>query len=261
MAQLSPTPPPAPAAPASPPPPPPRELGKWWKNSDIVRRLQITEPQVKQIEQIFLDHRLKLVDLRAAQERLEIQLKPLLEVDQPDEAKVLAQTERIAAARGELQKQNTRMMLAIRRILSAEQWKKLETIREERRFPPAPPAPPRAPAAPAPPWPGIGAGSTPSDEVIYSIGNSIRAPVAVYQPIPSYTAEAKAAKIEGTILLQAVIRKDGTVSDAKVLRGLGHGLDEAAVNAVAKDWRFKPGTLDGQPVNVRANVEISFRLY
>ena len=86
-------------------------------------------------------------------------------------------------------------------------------------------------------------------------------PVAIHQPLLSYTTEAKEAKIEGLVLLQAVIRKDGTVSDAKVLRGLGHGLDEAAVNAVVKEWRFKPGTLDGQPVDVRATMEISFRLY
>ncbi len=259
MAQQPPSPPPAPPAPIAPPPP--RELGKWWKNSELVRKLQITEAQVRQIEQIFLDHRLKLVDLRAALERLEIQMKPLLEIEQPDEAKVLAQTERIVAARGELEKANTQMMLAIRKVLSVEQWRKLETIREERRLPPPPPPPPPAPSPPAPPPPRMKAASVQSEEVIYSIGNSIRPPVAIHQPIPAYTPEAKEAKIEGTVILQVVIRKDGIVGDVKVLRGLGHGLDEAAVNAVTREWRFRPGTLDGQPVNVRANVEISFRLY
>jgi TonB family protein len=261
MAQQPPAPPPVPAVPKAPsPPPPPPELGKWWKNSEVVNKLQITESQVKQIEQIFLDHRLKLVDLRAELERRELQLKPLMEVDRPDEGKVLAQTERIAAARAELEKANTSMMLAIRRILSVEQWKKLEEIRETRRLPapPAPPAPPSAPAPPAPPKPVTDASS---EDRVYSISDSIRPPVAVFQPLPSYTPEAKEAKIEGIVILQMVIHKDGTVTDVKVIRGLGYGLDEAARDAIVNKWKFMPGTLNGRPVNVRAHVEVSFRLY
>jgi len=67
--------------------------------------------------------------------------------------------------------------------------------------------------------------------------------------------------VEGIVLLQCIVRKDSSITDVKILRGLGYGLDESAVNTVAKQWRFQPGTLNGAPVDVRANVEISFRLY
>ncbi len=70
--------------------------------------------------------------LRANLEREETKLQPLVEADQPDEAQVGAQIDRVVAARGQLEKANTMMMLAIRRVLSVEQWKKLQAIKEER---------------------------------------------------------------------------------------------------------------------------------
>ena len=71
---------------------------------------------------------------------------------------------------------------------------------------------------------------------------------------------AKEKKIEGVVLLQAVVGKDGKARDVKVLRGLGYGLDESAAKNIKKDWLFQPGTLDGKPVNVRAYIEVSFQL-
>jgi Spy/CpxP family protein refolding chaperone len=103
-------------------------LGKWWKNSEYVKELGVTPQQVNTLEKIFMDHRLNLIDLRADLERQETQLEPLIEADQPDEAKVGAQIDAIAAARGRLEKANTLMMLAIRKTLSVEQWKKLQEM-------------------------------------------------------------------------------------------------------------------------------------
>jgi protein CpxP len=156
----APTPPPAPQpgmAPRAPMPPP--ELGKWWKNSEVVAKLQLSDAQIKQIEDTFLDYRLKLIDLHAEVERQEARLQPLVEADQPDEAKVSAQIDLVIAARGKLEKTNTMMMLAIRRVLSVEQWKKLQAIQQERRsrgrrHPDGPPEPPEAMRAPQPPPPG-----------------------------------------------------------------------------------------------------------
>ncbi len=132
------------------------ELGKWWKNSKIAADLKLTEAQISQIEQTFLDHRLKLIDLRADLERQEVKLQPLVEADQPDEAKVGAQIDLVLAARGRLEKANTMMMLAIRRVLSVEQWKKLQSIKQERDHvftlrTPGPPHMPHPPMAPMPP--------------------------------------------------------------------------------------------------------------
>ena len=257
--------PPAPPAPPAPPPPPPQrpELGKWWKISTIVRELGLSDTQIKEIEQTFLNHRLNLIDLRAALEREEVQLQPLMESDKPDDAKVNAQLDRVLAARSKLEKENTMMMLAIRRILTLEQWKKLQELQERRTAPPRPPAlpalpssppPPAPPAPPAPPKP-------PAEGEVYIVGSGVHAPVAQYQPLPAYTQGAREAKVEGVMLLECIIRKDGSITDVKIRRGLGYGLDESAINTVTSQWRFKPGTLNDKPVDVRANIEISFQLY
>ena len=141
------------AAQTPPGPPHPPDLGKWWKNSEIVRELQLSEAQTNQIEQTFLEQRLKLIDLRAELEKQETRLQPLMEADQPDEAKVSAQIDQVLAARGRLEKTNAMMMLAIRRVLTVEQWKKLQAIQQERermhhrmREHPLSPLPPGAPA-------------------------------------------------------------------------------------------------------------------
>jgi Spy/CpxP family protein refolding chaperone len=109
-----------------------RPFGAWWKNSEVVKELQLSDAQVKQIEQTFLEYRLKLIDLRADVERQETKLQPLLEADQPSEQQVGSQVDAVVAARGKLEKTNTMMMLAIRNVLSVEQWKKLKTIQHRR---------------------------------------------------------------------------------------------------------------------------------
>ena len=103
---------------------------------------------------------------------------------------------------------------------------------------------------------GIGSGVGP-----YVMGSGVKAPVAIYQPLPLYTEEARKARVEGIVMIQAVIRRDGSVDSFKVVRGLGYGLDESAISTIASKWRFKPGTMNGVPVDVQANIEVSFRLY
>lgn len=140
--------------------PPGPGLGKWWKNSEIVRELSLSDAQINQIEQTFLEQRLKLIDLRAELEKQETRLQPLIEADQPDENKVSAQIDQVLAARGRLEKANAMMMLAIRRVLSAEQWKKLQTVQHGREqmhhrmiAPPLAPPLPGGPPVPLPPQP------------------------------------------------------------------------------------------------------------
>jgi TonB family protein len=103
---------------------------------------------------------------------------------------------------------------------------------------------------------GIGSGVGP-----YVVGGGVKPPQALYQPLPAYTEEARKARTEGIVLIQAVIRRDGSVDSFKILRGLGYGLDESAINTIATKWRFRPGTMNGTPVDVQANIEVSFRLY
>lgn len=103
---------------------------------------------------------------------------------------------------------------------------------------------------------GIGSGVGP-----YVAGNGVKEPILLFQPLPPYTEEARKARTEGVVVIQAVVRKDGTVDSFKVIRGLGNGLEESAVNTIATKWRFKPGTLNGTPVDVQANFEVIFHLY
>src|SRR5579859_1641000 len=76
---------------------------------------------------------------------------------------------------------------------------------------------------------------------------------------PSYPPEARAAGASGTVLLQIVIERDGSVSSATVARPAGHGFDEAALEASRK-LRFAPATQDGVPVSVQLNYEVRFEL-
>jgi protein TonB len=92
-------------------------------------------------------------------------------------------------------------------------------------------------------------------------GPGISDPIPILRPVPYYTEEARKARIEGIVLVECIVRKDGTVDTIRVIRGLGHGLDESAVQTISTKWRFKPGTHNGQPVDVRAYVEVYFRLF
>src|SRR5262245_23180126 len=84
-------------------------------------------------------------------------------------------------------------------------------------------------------------------------------PVPTFYPNPPYTDEARANKISGQVLLEILVRADGSVDPAiVVVRGLGFGLDENAVETL-RQWKFKPATRDGKPVDVRIPIEVTFR--
>jgi Spy/CpxP family protein refolding chaperone len=138
--------PPAPPAPAAAPAPPgaptppvpprgplpgrgmmmPGPAGKWWNNPELAKRLNLTADQQKKMDEVFQQNRLRLIDLRAAVEREEAILEPLIEAPNPDDAKVLPQIDRVAQARAELEKANARLLLGLRHVLTPDQWKKLE---------------------------------------------------------------------------------------------------------------------------------------
>ena len=76
---------------------------------------------------------------------------------------------------------------------------------------------------------------------------------------PEYSEEARKAKYQGTVLLYVEVDPSGKATNMRVLRSLGLGLDEKAMEAVKK-WKFKPGYKDGKPVTVAATIEVNFRL-
>lgn len=86
-------------------------------------------------------------------------------------------------------------------------------------------------------------------------------PVLIREYKPSYTEEARRAKIEGIVEMDAVVLEDGSVGDVTVTKSLDreYGLDDEAVKTLKK-WLFKPATKDGKPVAVHVFVEMSFTL-
>jgi periplasmic protein CpxP/Spy len=106
--------------------------GKWWNNPRIVDRLKLTDDQRKQFDQILLQHRETLIDLHANLAKAELALEPLVRDDQPNESAILAQIDKVAQARAELEKANARYLLALRSKLTPEQWKQVQEFRENR---------------------------------------------------------------------------------------------------------------------------------
>jgi len=87
----------------------------------------------------------------------------------------------------------------------------------------------------------------------------VSAPKGLFQPDPEYSEEARKAKWQGTVVLSLIVDEKGMPEELKVVRALGLGLDQKAIEAVTK-WRFKPGMKDGKPVAVQATIEVNFRL-
>jgi TonB family protein len=99
---------------------------------------------------------------------------------------------------------------------------------------------------------GIGGG-------VFRVGGGVTAPSLLSKVEPEYSEEARRAKYQGTVVLYVEVYPDGKAHNLKVLRSLGLGLDEKAIEAVNK-WRFRPGYKDGKPVAVQATIEVNFRL-
>jgi protein TonB len=105
---------------------------------------------------------------------------------------------------------------------------------------------------------GIGGGTGGG---VYRPGNGVDLPRVEHEVKPQYTAEAMRAKVQGTVLLECVVLPDGSVGNVQVSKSLdsSFGLDQEAIKA-AKQWRFRPGTRQGQPVAVLVTIELTFTL-
>jgi Spy/CpxP family protein refolding chaperone len=125
--------------------------GRWWNNPEVAQKLGLTADQQKKMEAIFQQSRPALMDLSATVRKEESAMEPLLAADQPDEGKILAQIDRLAQARAELEKANARMLLGLRRLLTPEQWKTLQANEPHGRYPRFGQGPgPRSDAGPTP---------------------------------------------------------------------------------------------------------------
>jgi TonB family protein len=108
--------------------------------------------------------------------------------------------------------------------------------------------------------PGIGDGSGGgTGGGPYRPGSGITPPELLREVRPSYTEEARRRAVSGEVVLEIVVRSDGRVGEMKVLRGLGSGLDQRAVDAV-RQWQFSPARRHGTPVDVLVEVAVEFKL-
>ena len=94
---------------------------------------------------------------------------------------------------------------------------------------------------------------------VYKVGNGVTPPAVLIKKEPQYTEDARVAKYQGKVVLYLEVGPDGTPRNIRIVRDLGFGLGEQAVDAVSQ-WQFKPGTRDGVPVIVAATIEVNFRL-
>jgi len=106
------------------------DRGRWWNNSQMIEKLKLTDAQRKAMDETLRAHKEKLIDLRASLEKAELGMQSFMsDEEQPNEAKILEQIDKVAAARAELEKANARFLLAIRSKLTPEQWKTLQADR------------------------------------------------------------------------------------------------------------------------------------
>lgn len=112
---------------------------------------------------------------------------------------------------------------------------------------------------------GDGAGRGPGSDRgccggVYTPGNGVSMPRAIYSPNPEFSEEARKTKHQGVVILLATIGVDGRPHELTVVRSLGMGLDEKALEAV-QTWKFEPAKKDGRPVAVQMNIIVNFNLF
>ncbi len=115
---------------------------------------------------------------------------------------------------------------------------------------------------------GVGSGSGPGvgpgegggyGGGVFRVGGGISAPTIIKKVDPQYSEEARKARYQGTVVLEAIVQKDGSVQILRVVRSLGFGLDEKAIEAL-RQWKFNPAKQNGVPVPVALNIEVNFNL-
>jgi protein TonB len=109
--------------------------------------------------------------------------------------------------------------------------------------------------------PGIGPGFNGGmNGGLYTVGGRVSAPKVLFAPEPEFSEAARKAKVAGNVLVSLQVDTNGKPTHVRVLRGIGLGLDEKAVEAVSQ-YKFKPAMEDGKPVAVEMQVEVNFQIF
>lgn len=108
--------------------------------------------------------------------------------------------------------------------------------------------------------PGVGPGKNGGiGDKAFQVGGGVSAPVLLTQVLPEYSEEARKARYQGSVVLDTIVLEDGSVQVVRVVRSIGFGLDQKAIEAVLQ-WKFRPGRKNGNPVPVALNVQVNFNL-
>jgi TonB family protein len=99
------------------------------------------------------------------------------------------------------------------------------------------------------------------DNGVYYAGRGVTSPVVLVDARPPYTEEARRERVHGDALIQCIIRKNGRAENCKVLREIGYGLDQSAINTIETKYRFQPGAFQGKPVDVQILLKFNFDMY
>jgi len=95
---------------------------------------------------------------------------------------------------------------------------------------------------------------------VMSVGGGVSAPEVIHSVDPQFTDEARGANLQGTVAIQLIVDSQGNPQATQVVRHLGMGLDQKAIEAV-RQYRFRPAMYQGHPVAVQMVIEVSFRLH
>jgi TonB family protein len=194
--------------------------GAWWTNTALVARLGLTDEQKAKIERAYENHRQRIASSTAQLEKEEAQLARLLEAEQVDRNAVLGQIDRVTQARGDMERANSAMTLEMREVLTRAQWMQLQPSQRTR------------------------------------VGAAILAGNLISQVEPVYPEPAKQAQVQGVVILEVEISREGAVENVRVMSG--HPLlIQAAVDAV-KQWRYRPTLLNGAPIPIVSTINVNF---
>ena len=94
---------------------------------------------------------------------------------------------------------------------------------------------------------------------VHKVGGDVKEPVIVTRVPPAYPEEARTNRVQGNVILSAVVDEKGAVSKVEAVESPDPSLAQAAIDAVSK-WTYKPATLKGKPVKVRMTITVSFKL-
>ena len=197
-----------------------QNAGAWWTNPNLVQRLGISDDQKTKLDRAFENHRQQIVSSTALLEKEEAQLARLLQAEPLDRNAVFSQIDRVAQARSEMERANSAMTFEMRESLTRAQWMQLQSPQRVR------------------------------------VGSNVIAANLINQVAPVYPESARQAGIQGDVVLEAEISREGLVENLKALSG-NPQLAQAARDAV-NQWRYKPTMLNGAAVPVITTITVSF---